>query len=121
MTNHVHFVGDVSGKMLWRSAGALLAALFLWMVAVGQLLLSVPRSISVAQNFGLRLPWYMEAVKGMPVWAVVVAAGLVGLLGLRCRGWLRLMLLVGVPVVLVLAIHLSIYGTQTELLWGLSH
>ena len=126
MANEVEFAGDasrpVSASAQWRQwLALLLVAAGLWAVAVGQLLVSVPRSIAAAQQFNMRLPWYMEAVWSTPVWLLGVVAVLACLLGLRCRGWLRLALLVGAPVAVAVAIHLSVYGTQAKLVWGLLH
>lgn len=126
MTNEVEFTGDASrpssASAWWqRWFVVLLVAAGLWAVAVGQLLVSVPRSIAAAQQFNMRLPWYMEAVWSTPLWLLGAAAMIACLLGLRCRGWLRLALLVGAPVAVAVTIHLSVYGTQAKLVWGLLH
>jgi hypothetical protein len=126
MTNEARLAGGAagpaSGGVWWRRwPVALFAAFALWAMAAGQLLVSVPRSVTAARNFNMRLPWHMEAVGGTPVWALVAAAVAICLLGLRLRGWPRLVLLVGVPVAVVVAIHLSVHETQAKLLWGLLH
>ena len=126
MTNEVEFAGDASlpatgSTRWWQWFAVLLVAAGLWLVAIGQLLVSVPRSIAAAQQFNMRLPWYMEAVWSTPVWVFVAVAVAACLMSLRCRGWLRLACLVGAPVCVAVVIHLSVYGTQAKLVWGLLH
>jgi hypothetical protein len=83
-----------------------------------ELLVSVPRIVLVCQQFNLKLPWYLQAVWSMPVWAVVAAALIACLSGLRPGGRLRLVVLVGMPLAVAVAIHLSVYETQGALVWA---
>jgi hypothetical protein len=94
----------------------------LWALAVVQMEVSVPRTVHAAQWFGMKLPWFTEVVRGTPVWAVAALGATAALMGvLAQRRAVRAGVLVALPLVVNLAIHLSVYSAQSKLVWGLMH
>ena len=94
----------------------LAAALSLWAMASWLLLFPLPRSVHIAQEFGVSLPWLTGLAAGVPLWAVaatILAACVAGVRSVDRRG--RLLWLLVVPATAVLVAVLCTFVAMVSL------